>query len=315
VRIGVLDDYQGVARELGTWDRLPDAELEVLREHVDDPDALAARLQGCTVVVVMRERTPVTAALLDALPDLRLLVTTGRQNASVDVAAAHARGIVVCGTDSDLTGTVELTWGLVLALARSLPQEDAAVRAGGWQSTLGTGLAGSVLGVVGLGRIGAEVARLGLAFGMDVVAWSQHLTDEAAQAVGVRRVERDALLASADVVTLHLRLSPRTTGLIGAAELDRMKDSALLVNTSRGPLVDEAALLTALHEGRIGGAALDVYDREPLPAGAPLRTAPRTVLSPHLGYVTRQNYAVFYAQAVEDVEAFLAGAPVRTLTA
>ena len=314
MRVVVLDDYQGVARALGPWRLVPQASVEVLRAHVADPGELAARLRHADAVVLMRERTPVGAPLLDALPDLRLIITTGRQNAAVDVAAAAERGVTVCGTDSDLSGTVELTWALVLALSRSLVAEDAAVRRGGWQSTLGRGLRGDVLGVLGLGRIGSEVARVGAAFGMEVVAWSAHLTQEAAQAVGVRRVDEDELLGTADVLTVHLRLSDRTHGIVGAAQLAMMKDTALLVNTSRGPLVDEAALVAALHAGTIGGAALDVYGQEPLPAGSPLRTAPRTVLTPHLGYVTQQNYAVFYRQVVEDLQAYLLGRPVRVLT-
>lgn len=313
MRIVVLDDYQGVALSYGPWHDLPDARVEVVREHVDDPTELAERLRGAEVVVLMRERTRVDVGLLDALPDLRLLVTTGRQNAAVDVAAAAARGVVVCGTDSDVSGTVELTWALVLALSRFLLTEDAEVRRGAWQSTVGRGLRDEVLGVVGLGRIGREVARIGTAFGMRVVSWSQNLTDDAARDAGVRRVGRDELLATADVLTLHLRLSERTQGIIGPAELSVVKASLLLVNTARGPLVDEAALVAALYAGTIGGAGLDVYAQEPLPPDSPLRTAPRTVLSPHLGYVTQQNYRVFYRQVVEDVQAFVAGQPVRVL--
>jgi phosphoglycerate dehydrogenase-like enzyme len=271
-----------------------------------------ARLEPFDVVVAMRERTAFPRRVLERLPNLRLLVTTGRKNASVDVAAAGELGITVCGTDSHPTGPVELTWALILATARHVPQEDASVRAGGWQETVGTDLAGGVLGVVGLGRLGERVAKVGQAFGMDVVAWSQNLTYERAAEVGVRKVEKEELLRTADVVTVHLVLSDRTRGLIGRDELALMKAGAMLVNTSRGPIVDEAALVEALHDGRIT-AGLDVFDTEPLPADHPLRTAPRTVLAPHLGYVTEQTYEVFYRHAVEDVAAFLAGAPLRVI--
>jgi phosphoglycerate dehydrogenase-like enzyme len=262
----------------------------------------------------MRERTPFPRSLLERLPELRLLVTTGRRNAAIDVAAAAERGVTVCGTASHPTGPVELTWALILAVARHLPQEDASVRAGGWQETVGTDLAGSTLGIVGLGRLGERVATIGGAFGMDVVAWSQNLTAERAAEVGVRRVGRDELFASADVVTVHLVLSDRTRGLVGRAALARMKSSAILVNTSRGPIVDEAALLDALAAGTIAGAGIDVFDREPLPRHHPLRSAPRTVLTPHLGYVTERTYEVFFREAVEDVAAFLAGTPIRVLS-
>jgi phosphoglycerate dehydrogenase-like enzyme len=314
LRIAVLDDFQSVSGEFADWSRLPEeAEVVAFADHLDDEDAVADRLAGFDVVVAMRERTPFPRSLLERLPRLRLLVTTGARNAAIDVAAAAERGVTVCGTGAHPTGTVELTWALVLAVARHVPEEDAGVRAGGWQRTVGTDLAGARLGVVGLGRLGTRVARIGQAFGMDVVAWSQNLTDERATEAGVRRVERDELFATADVVTVHLVLSERTRGLVGRDELARMKRSAILVNTSRGPVVDEAALLEALSEGHLAGVGLDVYDREPLPADAALRTAPRTVLTPHLGYVTRDTYRVFYGDAVEDVAAFLRGEPVRVL--
>jgi phosphoglycerate dehydrogenase-like enzyme len=270
-------------------------------------------LAGFDVVVAMRERTPFPRSLLERLPRLRLLVTTGARNAAIDLAAAADRGVTVCSTGAHPTGPVELTWELILAVARHVPEEDAGVRAGGWQRTVGTDLVGATFGVVGLGRLGTRVARIGQAFGMDVVAWSQHLTDERAAEAGVRRVDRAELFGTADVVTVHLVLSDRTRGLVGRDELAAMKPGAILVNTSRGPIVDDAALLAALHEGRIGGAGLDVYDREPLPADAALRSAPRTVLTPHLGYVTRDTYTVFYRDAVEDVAAFLRGEPVREI--
>jgi phosphoglycerate dehydrogenase-like enzyme len=235
------------------------------------------------------------------------------RNASIDVAAATEFGVTVCGTGSSGEATVELTWALILATLRHIPREDASVRAGGWQQTLGGDLAGARLGVVGLGRLGGRVATVGRAFGMDVVAWSQNLTDERAAEVGVRRVERDELFATSDVVTVHLLLSKRTRGLIGADDLALLKQTAVLVNTSRGPIVAQQPLLEALHAGRIAGAGLDVYDEEPLPRDHPLRSAPRTVLTPHLGYVTRGTYEVFYREAVEDVAAWVAGSPVRVV--
>ena len=314
LRIAVLDDFQSVSGEFADWSRLPEeAEVVAFADHLDDEDAVAGRLADFDVVVAMRERTPFPRSLLARLPRLRLLVTTGARNAAIDVAAAAERGVTVCGTGAHPTGTAELTWALVLAVARHVPEEDAGMRAGGWQRTLGTDLAGRRLGVIGLGRLGTRVARIGQAFEMDVVAWSQNLTDERATEAGVRRVERDELFATADVVTVHLVLSERTRGLVGRDELARMKRSAILVNTSRGPVVDEAALLEVLSEGHLAGVGLDVYDREPLPADAALRTAPRTVLTPHLGYVTRDTYRVFYGDAVEDVAAFLRGEPVRVL--
>ncbi|WP_448609390.1 D-2-hydroxyacid dehydrogenase family protein [Geodermatophilus sp. URMC 60] len=314
LRIAVLDDFQSVAAEFADWSRLPeDADVVSFADHLDDEEAVAERLAGFDVVVAMRERTPFPRTLLERLPRLRLLVTTGARNTAIDVAAAAERGIPVCGTGAHPTGTVELTWALVLAVARHVPEEDAGVRAGGWQRTVGTDLAGARLGVLGLGRLGTRVARIGQAFGMDVVAWSQNLTEERAAEAGVRRVDRDELFATADVLTVHLVLSDRTRGLVGRDELARVKPGAILVNTSRGPIVDEAALIEALSEGRLAGAGLDVHDREPLPADSPLRRAPRTVLTPHLGYVTRDTYRVFYGDAVEDVAAWLRGEPVRVI--
>ncbi|NEK87642.1 D-2-hydroxyacid dehydrogenase family protein [Blastococcus saxobsidens] len=313
-RIAVLDDYQSVAADFCDWSQVPGpVEVVEFADHVGDEDALAERLHSFDVVVAMRERTDFRRSLLERLPNLKLLVTTGMRNKSIDVEAATERGITVCGTGANATATVELTWGLILAAVRSIPREDAGMRAGGWQQTVGGDLAGARLGVIGLGRLGSRVATIGQAFGMDVVAWSQNLTDERAAEVGVRRVERDELFATADVATVHLLLSKRTRGLIGADDLALMKHTAVLVNTSRGPIVQQQPLLDALHEDRIAAAALDVYDEEPLPADHPLRTAPRTVLTPHLGYVTRGTYEVFYGEAVEDVAAFVAGEPIRVL--
>lgn len=313
MRVAVVDDYQRVAHRFADWASLG-AEVEFLDRPLPDDDAVVAALAGYDVVVAMRERTPFTAARLARLPDLRLLVTTGRANASIDLDAARERGVVVCGTDSPTNATPELTWALILALLRHVPAEDRAVREGGWQHTVGGDLEGRRLGVVGLGRLGAKVARIGLAFGMDVVAWSTHLDAARAAEAGVRAVAKDELFATSDVVTVHYKLGERSRGIVGAADLGRMKPTAYLVNTSRGPLVDTGALLAALHDGRIAGAGLDVYDVEPLPADHPLRSAPRTVLTPHLGYVTEGTYRTFYGQALEDVAAWAAGEPVRVLS-
>jgi phosphoglycerate dehydrogenase-like enzyme len=262
----------------------------------------------------MRERTAFPRTVLERLPNLKLLVTTGMRNKAIDIAAANERGITVCGTGSQATATAELTWGLILATLRHIPQEDASVRVGGWQHTIGGDLAGARLGVVGLGRLGSRVATVGQAFGMDVVAWSQNLTDERAAEHGVTRVEREELFATADVVTVHLLWSKRTRGLIGADDFARMKPTSVFINTSRGPIVQQQALIDALDQNRIAGAGIDVYDQEPLPVDDPMRSLPRTVLTPHLGYVTRGTYEVFYGEAVEDVAAFLAGSPIRVIT-
>jgi phosphoglycerate dehydrogenase-like enzyme len=274
---------------------------------------VAGRLADFDVVVAMRERTPFPRTLLDRLPRLRLLVTTGMRNAAIDLRAAADRGVLVCGTGGLPYPTAELTWALILALARRVPREDRATREGGWQETLGIGLNGKSLGVLGLGTLGTRVARVGRALEMNVVAWSQNLTAERAAAVGATLVERDELLTRADVVTIHLVLSDRTRGLIGARELGLMRKTAYLVNTSRGQIVEEGALIRALEAGAIAGAGLDVYDEEPLPLDHRLRRLPNTVITPHLGYVTEETYRVFYAEALEDVRAFLAGAPVRVL--
>jgi phosphoglycerate dehydrogenase-like enzyme len=289
------------------------AEIVVFHDHVAAEDDVVARLSAFDIVVAMRERTPFPRSLLSRLPNLRLLVTSGVRNKSIDLGAATDLGITVCGTGNLSTPAVELTWALILAAVRNVPQEDAGMRAGGWQHTVGGDLAGGTLGVVGLGRLGERVARIGQAFGMDVVAWSQNLTDERAAEVGARRVDKDELFATADVVTVHVVLSDRTTGLVGADELALMKHTAVLVNTSRGPVVDEQALIDAVRDGRIAGAGLDVFDVEPLPVDHPLRELRRVVLTPHIGYGTRGSYAIYHGEAVEDVVAWLAGSPVRVM--
>jgi phosphoglycerate dehydrogenase-like enzyme len=265
------------------------------------------------VIVAMRERTPFTAERLASLPNLKLLVTTGMGNASIDMDAARELGITVCGTGGLPSPTAELTWGMIIALQRHLLEEDRGIREGGWQRTIGTELAGHTLGLVGLGRLGRRVAHVAQAFEMEVIAWSEHLTAQAAAEAGAEAVAFDELFRRADVLSIHTRLSDRTRGLIGPRELGLMKPTAILVNTSRGPIVDEDALLGALHRGAIAGAALDVYAKEPLPADHPLREAPRTLLSPHLGYVTTGTYEIFYGDAVEDIAAWMRGEPVRVL--
>jgi phosphoglycerate dehydrogenase-like enzyme len=303
------------------------AEIYVFTEHIGRTDALVSALEPFDVVVAMRERTPFDAELLGKLPRLRLLVTTGMGNSSIDMTAARDRGITVCGTNGVTGSTAELTWGLILGLVRHIPEEDqrmkTAGRAGGaalsprsgWQMTVGTDLEGKRLGLVGLGRQGQKVAEIGRAFGMKLVAWSQNLDPDRAKKLHAKAVSKEDLFATSDIVTVHYKLSERSTGLVGAAELALMKPSAYLVNTSRGPIVDSAALLAALRSGSIAGAALDVYDVEPLPLSDPLRTAPNVVLTPHLGYVTDDAYQVFYGEAAQDIVAFAQGDPVRVLKA
>ncbi|MFY0409238.1 D-2-hydroxyacid dehydrogenase family protein [Solicola sp. PLA-1-18] len=311
-RVVVLDDYQDCARSYADWESLG-TDVDFVHDHLDG-DALLDALAGADVVVAMRERTPFDADLLGRLPALRLLVTTGMANASIDVEAARAQGVTVCGTRSLPSPAAEMTWALILAVARTVPRAAADLRDGRWQEApVGVDLAGATLGLLGLGRLGTRVARVGLAFEMRVQAWSQNLDADHARSLGVEPVTQDVLLATSDVVSLHLRLSDRTRGIVGADELARMKAGALLVNTSRGPLVDEAAMLDALASGHLGGVGLDVYDREPLPPDHPLRSAPRTVLAPHLGYVTDGGYRVFYGDALEDVRAWADDEPVRVL--
>ncbi|MCF3964610.1 D-2-hydroxyacid dehydrogenase family protein [Streptomyces fuscigenes] len=313
MRIAILDDYQHVALGFGDWGSL-DAEIRVFHEPFADEDTLVRELAGFDVAVAMRERTPFPAAVLRRLTDLRLLVTTGARNRSIDVTAAGELGITVSCTGYASAPTAELTWALILAAVRNVPAENRSVRSGGWQTGVGGDLNGRTLGLLGLGRLGARVAAIGQAFGMETVAWSQNLTPERAAEHGVKAVTKDELFTRSDVVSVHLVLSERSRGLVGAHELALMKPTALLVNTSRGPIVDEYALLAALRERRIGGAALDVFDEEPLAERHPLRALDNALLTPHVGYVTRDTYEVFYRDAVEDIAAWAAGSPVRVLT-
>ncbi|MER6664520.1 D-2-hydroxyacid dehydrogenase family protein [Amycolatopsis japonica] len=312
MKIAILDDYQEVALGFGDWDSLG-AEIEVFTKPFADPADVVGRLRDFEVVVAMRERTRFPAEVLDRLPALRLLVSTGHRNAAIDLAAARRNGVVVSSTGYIAAPAAEHTWALILAAARNVPVESRNMREGGWQTTVGTILAGKTLGLLGLGRLGAGAAKIGQAFGMETIAWSQNLTQEKADPHGVTAVSKDELFARADVLSVHLVLSGRSRGLVGAPELAAMKPTAMLVNTSRGPIVDEAALVDALRRKEIAVAALDVYDVEPLPSEHPLRTLDNVVLTPHIGYVTREAYEIFYRDAVEDIAAFQAGSPLRVM--
>ena len=312
----VLDDYQQVALASADWRALSDAlDVRVLHRHAGE-DELVSLISDCEIVVLMRERTPFTRSLIARLPALKLIVTSGMRNAAIDLEAARERGVTVCGTASRAEPPAELTWALILALARHVTQEAATFRANGpWQSTIGADLHGRTLGVLGLGNIGSRVARVGTAFGMRVLAWSENLTPDRLRAAGAELVpsKRD-LLEQSDVVSIHLVLSARTRGLLAAEDLRRMKPTAYLVNTSRASIVDRDALVRALREGWIAGAGLDVFEEEPPAADDPLRSLPNVLATPHLGYVSRENYRTYYGEAVEDIAAFLKGTPIRVLS-
>jgi phosphoglycerate dehydrogenase-like enzyme len=315
-RIAILDDYQRVALKMADWSALPpDCEPVVFDRNLATEDEAARALADFDVVCLLRERMPMPRTLIERLPALKLIVVTGAHNRTLDLAAAKERGITVShtrGGDSQYA-TPELAWGLILSLMRHIPQEHQRMRESGWQETVGTALHGQTLSILGLGRLGSRMASIGRAFGMELLAWSQNLTAERAEAAGATLVAKDELFARADVLTIHLVLGERSRGLVGAAELQRMKPSAVLINTSRGPIVDQAALIAALEARHIRGAGLDVYDREPLPVDHPLRRLGNVVLTPHLGYVTEGTYRMFYADTVEAIAAWRAGTPVRTL--
>jgi len=305
-KIAVLDDYQGVALKMADWSKvIARAQVEVFKDHLADAEAVAKRLYPFDIVCVMRERTSIDAALIERLPNLRLITSTGPRNASIDLKAAAGRGIEVMHTGYFGSPTVELTWALILASARQIVAEAAAVRGGGWQHSIGDDLSGKTLGIIGLGNLGSKVASIGLAFGMQIIAWSQNLTAEKAAAAGAALVSKEELLRRADIVSLHLVLSERTRGLIGADELSLMKPGARLVNTSRGPIVVETALIAALKAGQIAGAAIDVYDVEPLPANHPYRHIDNLLATPHIGYVSRGLYERFYRDTVSNILAWL----------
>ncbi len=315
-QVAVLDDYQDVALRMADWSALPaTVKVEVFRDHLSDLQEIALRLREFDVVVAMRERTPFRRELLSQLPRIKLLITTGMINAAIDLDAAREMGITVCGTEGVAYPPAELTWGLILALLRHIPDEDRAIRSGQWQTTLGHGARGKFLGLVGLGRLGGEVAKIGKAFGMSILAWSSNLPAERAEQCGAELVTKDELFSRSDVISIHLKLSERSHGIVGSRELSLMKPSAYLINTSRGPIVDEQALIDALQRGTIAGAGLDVYDQEPLPRDHPLLTLPNTVLTPHIGFVTEENYRISFGHVVEDIAAFLKGAPIRVISA
>jgi phosphoglycerate dehydrogenase-like enzyme len=318
MRLSILDDYQGVALAMADWSAVKGRGVEIAVERFPfaDEDDVVRSLADSEIVAAMRERTPFPKRIVDRLPKLRLLITTGMRNASFDMEALKARGVTVCGTGGPGGGnedTAELAWGLILGAMRRIAEDHAFMRHGGWQTRIGHRVAGKTLGLLGLGRLGSAVARVGLAFGMKAIAWSQNLTAERAAAQGVERVEKDELFRGSDILSVHLVLSPRSRGLVGAREIGLMKPSAILVNTSRGPICDTDAIIAALQESRLAYAGFDVYDQEPLPMNHSLRTAPNVILTPHIGYVTDENYRSSYPQIVEDVIAFLDGKPVRVI--
>ena len=315
MRIAILDDYQKLALQSADWSAVKaHGEITVFHDTITDKNALRDRLMPFDILCVMRERTPISGDLIRSLSNLKLIVTSGKRNAAIDVATAHECGITVCGTESPSTATPELAFALMLGLARNIVGENASMRSGGWQIGLGQDLAGSTLGIIGLGRLGAQIAKIAQAFDMHITAWSTNLTPDRCQEVGVEyKPSKEALLRDADFVTIHQRLSDRTRGLIGSEEFRQMKKTAFLINTSRGPIVDDAALIDAVNQGEIAGAGIDVYDQEPLPAAHPLRKCDKMLLTPHLGYVTRHTWDVFYGQTVEAVLAWINGDPIRVL--
>ncbi len=315
MRLAILDDFQNVVRSVSDWSAIEDrVEITVFNDHLEEVADVARRLEPFEIAVVIRERTKFPRALLEKLPNLKLLVTGGMRNRGIDLAAAGEFGVTVCGTESVGSPTSELTWGLIIATVRNIPAQVQAVHDGGWQVGLGPGLEGKTLGVIGLGRQGTAVARVGLAFGMDVAAWSQNLTDERCAEHGVRFVaSKEDLLRQSDIVSIHLVLSDRSRGTIDAEALSHMKPGAYLINTSRGPIVDEDALIAAVKGGKIAGAGLDVFDIEPLPADHPYRNTAGIVATPHLGYTSRENYQKYFDQGIENIDAWLKGAPIRVM--
>ena len=314
IRVAILDDYFPAALRLADWSRVAGrAAIQVFTEPLGGEDNAAERLADFEIIVGMRERTPFPATLIRRLPKLKLLITTGMRNLSFDLEAARAQGVTVCGTGGLGSPTSELAVGMMIALMRDIPGQFAFMRQGGWQTRPGFDLAGKTLGLLGLGKVGGGVASVGHAFNMKVIAWSQNLTEKRAAECHARRVEKDELFRQSDVLSIHLILSERTRGLVGARELGLMKPTAYLINTSRGPIVEETALLKTLQEKKVAGAAIDVYGVEPLPEGHPIRRLDNVLLTPHLGYVSAENFAKMYHDAVEDIIAFLDGKPVRVL--
>ncbi|ARS52369.1 D-2-hydroxyacid dehydrogenase family protein [Kushneria konosiri] len=316
MRCAIIDDYQNAALTMADWSRLEGrVAITPFHDHLDDENALVERLVGFDVIVIMRERTPFPATLLSRLPQLKLLITSGMRNAAIDIETARERGITVCGTDSHPAPPTELAWALILGLARHLPAEHHHFTTNGpWQSTVGTTLAGRTLGIVGLGKIGTRMARIAQAFDMEVMAWSEHLTPARCEEAGVTYADSlKTLMSTSDIVSIHLVLSARTHHLISREALEWMPPTSLLINTSRAAIVDQTALLEVLEEGRIAGAGLDVFEQEPLPPDHPLRRLPSVLATPHLGYVSDTNYRVWFGQAIENIEAWLSGTPIRRL--
>jgi D-3-phosphoglycerate dehydrogenase len=314
-RCAILDDYQKVALSVADWSKVSgDLDIKVFNAHLGGADKVIAALEPFDIVCAMRERTAFPRGVIEKLPQLKLLITTGLRNASIDTAAAKERGIIVCGTPAVGSPTSGIAIGLMLELTRRIGDENARMKAGvPWQTTIGMDLEGLTLGVLGLGKLGTRTARIAEAFGMKVIAWSQNLTPEKCKEIGVGYVSKEDLFRQSDIITIHVVLSQRTRGLIGAKELGLMKPTAYIVNTSRGPIIEEAALLSVLRENKIAGAGLDVFDVEPLPVDHPLRSMDNVVLTPHLGYVSIQNYRAYFAGVVEDIRAFLDGKPVRVI--
>jgi phosphoglycerate dehydrogenase-like enzyme len=312
-RCAILDDYQNVATKLADWS-IPDVEIKIFNEPFADQKVAVAALKGFSIICMMRERTPFLKPTLEQLPDLKLLLTSGMRNASIDLEYAATRGITVCGTEAAGQPTAELAIGIMLELARKIGYENNRMKSGvPWQSTLGIELAGKTLGLLGFGKLGTKVGEIGKAIGMKLIAWSENLTEEKARAGGATLVSKEDLFRQADFLSIHLQLSPRTRGLVTGKDLALMKPTAFLINTSRGPIVDEPSLLAALGSRKLAGAGLDTFDIEPLPLSHPLRKLENVVLTPHLGYVSQEGYKVYYTQMVEDIKAWLAGNPVRVL--
>lgn len=312
-RIAILDDYQNAALDAADWASLSDCQVTVFDSHIPDPARVAGMLQPFDIIVAMRERTPFPKALIDRLPNLKLLVTAGMRNLSIDMEAARGADVVVSGTEMLGYPAFEHAWGLILALTKQIAREDQVMKSGGWQQGYGIGLSGKTLGVLGLGKLGGQLARVGLAFNMNVIAWSQNLTDERAAEIGVRNATKDELFGASDIISIHMVLSERTRGLVGATELAHMKPTSYLINTSRGPIVDEAALISALQTSAIAGAGLDVFDVEPLPVDHVFRQLDNVVLTGHTGFVVRELHQLVYGQAVENIATWLSGVPLRVL--
>ncbi|MDJ0832763.1 MAG: D-2-hydroxyacid dehydrogenase family protein [Gammaproteobacteria bacterium] len=313
-QIAVLDDYQNVALQMADWSALDgNAEITVFNHHLGAATQVVHKLQGFDIVCIMRERTRFPREVLEQLDDLQLLITSGARNAAIDLQAASDHGIMVCGTASPGHAASELTWGLILALSRKIVAEDNAMRQGLWQTTIGRDLRGQTLGIIGLGRHGANVAAFAKVFGMRVIAWSENLTRERCDELGVEWVDKQTLMTDSDIITIHLKMGTRYRGLIDRQFLSQMKSTAYLINTSRGPIINEADLISALNNGRIAGAGLDVYAQEPLAENHPLRAIPNSVLTSHVGFVTEQTYRVFYGETVDVIQAWLRDDPINIL--